>query len=162
MTMNLNIDIFNKLDKEWALLTAGTKDHFNTMTVSWGAMGTIWGKPAVTVYVRDSRHTLKYMRENEYFTLSFYPSEFKKDLGILGSKSGKDGDKVALTQLTPVEVEKSMSFEEAEITIICRKRFEQKLEKDNIPEDVQEHYYADHDYHNMFIGEVVDIIKSQR
>ena len=25
-----------KLDKEWALLTTGNKDKYNTMTVSWG------------------------------------------------------------------------------------------------------------------------------
>lgn len=157
--MNFNVDIFNKLDKEWALLTAGNKDDFNSMTVSWGAMGTIWGKPSVTVYVRESRYTLGYMDKNDYFTLSFYPESYKKDLGIMGSKSGRDTDKVALTSLTPEPVENSMSFKEAEITLVCKKRYKQLMDYEAYPEDVKEAYYKDHDIHYMFIGEVVDIIQ---
>ena len=44
-------DIFAQFDKKWALLCAGTKEKHNTMTISWGGMGTLWGKPVVTVYV---------------------------------------------------------------------------------------------------------------
>lgn len=29
------------IGKEWALLTAGNKDGYNTMTVSWGQMGRV-------------------------------------------------------------------------------------------------------------------------
>ena len=32
--------------KELGLLTAGTQDHFNSLTVMFGAEGMIWGKPA--------------------------------------------------------------------------------------------------------------------
>ncbi len=156
--MHLNIDIFQKLDQEWALLTAGTQEDFNTMTVSWGAMGTMWSKPAVTVYVRDSRHTLSYMNKEDYFTLSFYPAEYKKDLGILGSKSGRDTDKVSLTTLTPEPIQNTMTFKEANITLVCRKRYAQRMDMDAMPKDVQENYYADNDMHTMFIGEVVEII----
>ena len=55
--MTFTTDIFNVFDQKWALLTAGTKDSFNTMTVSWGGLGTLWGKPAASVYVRSSRYT---------------------------------------------------------------------------------------------------------
>ncbi len=41
--MNFETDILTVFDKKWALLTAGNKESFNTMTVSWGGMGTIWG-----------------------------------------------------------------------------------------------------------------------
>ena len=50
--MNFETDIFSVFDKKWALLTAGDKDKFNTMTVSWGGLGTLWSKPVATVYVR--------------------------------------------------------------------------------------------------------------
>lgn len=49
-------EIFAQFDKKWALLTAGTKDDFNTMTISWGGIGTIWNKPVATMYVRESRY----------------------------------------------------------------------------------------------------------
>ena len=34
---------FTKLDQDWAILTAGIEGDYNSMTVSWEAMGTIWG-----------------------------------------------------------------------------------------------------------------------
>ena len=37
------------IGKEWALLTAGNKDGYNTMTVSWGQMGELWNKPTTVV-----------------------------------------------------------------------------------------------------------------
>ena len=72
----------SKFDKEWALLTAGDSSKFNTMTISWGGFGTLWHKPVITVYVRKNRYTHEFMENNEYFTVSFYDSEYKKDLGI--------------------------------------------------------------------------------
>ena len=35
--MHLEADVFRKFDKQWALVTAGTPEHYNTMTISWGA-----------------------------------------------------------------------------------------------------------------------------
>ena len=86
------------IDQEWALLTAGVREKFNTMTISWGGLGTIWNKPVVTVYVKPIRYTYEFMESNEYFTISFYDEKYKKDLGILGSKSGRNLDKIALTK----------------------------------------------------------------
>ena len=34
--MHLEADVFRKFDKQWALVTAGTPEHYNTMTISWG------------------------------------------------------------------------------------------------------------------------------
>lgn len=42
--MNLELDIFTKFNNQWALLTAGDETNFNTMTISWGGMGTLWNK----------------------------------------------------------------------------------------------------------------------
>ena len=92
--MEFTTDVLSVFDKKWALLTAEDKEKFNTMTVSWGGLGTLWNKPVATVYVRTSRYTHDFMDSNDYFTVSFYPEEFKKQLGVLGSKSGRDMDKM--------------------------------------------------------------------
>ncbi len=42
---------FQNIGNEWALLTAGDAEHFNTMTISWGSLGFIWQRPVVTVLV---------------------------------------------------------------------------------------------------------------
>ena len=157
--MEFNTDIFSQFDKKWALLTAGDKDNFNTMTVSWGGLGTLWGKSVATVYVRTSRYTHEYMDNNEYFTVSFYPEEYKKTLGVLGSKSGRDMDKMHDSGLTAKEVSNSMTFEEAEVTFVCKKLFKQCLEKENMNPDLAKQFYDGDALHDMYIGEIVDIIR---
>ncbi len=157
--MEFNMDIFSQFDKKWALLTAGTKDKFNTMTISWGGMGTLWGKPVVTSYVRTSRYTHDFMDDNDYFTVSFYPEEYKKILGVLGSKSGRDMDKMNESGLTAEEAFESVTFKEAEVTLVCKKLFRQKLDENNMPKEVVDQFYADDASHDMYIGEVVEIIK---
>ena len=156
--MKFETDIFSVFDKKWALLTAGNKDSFNTMTVSWGGMGTIWGKPVATVYVRTSRYTHEIMDREGYFTVSFYPEEYRKVLGVLGSKSGRDMDKMNGSGLTAKALQESVTFEEAEITLVCRKMFMQRLEPSNITDPDAAKFYAGDAPHDMYIGEVVDII----
>lgn len=157
--MNFETDIVSVFDKKWALLTAGDKDSFNTMTVSWGGMGTIWGKPVVTVYVRTSRYTHEFMDREGYFTVSFYPEEYKKTLGVLGSKSGRDMDKMNDSGLTAKEAAGTMTFEEAEVTLVCKKLFMQRLDPSNIIDKDVCKFYENDAPHDMYIGEIIDIIK---
>lgn len=46
--------VFEMFNKDWALVTAGNKHDFNSCTIGWGSLGTLWGapgqgKPIVTV-----------------------------------------------------------------------------------------------------------------
>lgn len=155
---HLNLDIFQEFHSSWALLTAGTPDHFNTMTVSWGGLGTLWGKSVATVYVRPNRHTFGFMEESEYFTVSFYPDEYKKDLALLGKLSGRDTDKVAQTGLSPVAAGDCVTFSQARRTLLCRKLYAQDLDGSMIPTDVMDRFYGSEPVHRMYIGEVIDIL----
>ena len=156
--MEFNTNIFEQYDKKWALLTAGDKDKFNTMTISWGGLGTLWNKPVATVYVRTSRYTNEFMKDNDYFTVSFYPEECKKTLGVLGSKSGRDMDKVHESGLTPKEVENGITFAEAEVTLVCRKLICQRLEPENMIPEIAKQFYENEAQHEMYVGEVVEIL----
>ncbi|MBQ8923171.1 MAG: flavin reductase family protein [Lachnospiraceae bacterium] len=157
--MEFKTDIFKTFDKKWALLTAGDKEKFNTMTISWGGLGTLWNKPVATVYVRTSRYTHDFMDNNDYFTISFYPEQYKKELGVLGSKSGRDIDKMNNSGLTAEVLDKSMTFAEAEVTLVCKKLFKQELAVANMPEDIADGLYSGDAPHDMYIGEVVEIIE---
>ena len=35
---------FKLIGDDWALVTAGDREKFNTMTISWGGVGIMWGK----------------------------------------------------------------------------------------------------------------------
>ena len=37
----LEFNPFTKIGHEWALVTAGTKEKANSMTISWGGMGVL-------------------------------------------------------------------------------------------------------------------------
>ena len=160
--MNFNTDIFTQFDKTWALVAAGNPENYNAMTISWGGMGTLWGKPVVTVYVKPVRYTYGFMNDNDYFTVSFYPESCRKALGVMGSLSGRDCDKAKEAGLTPVpagEGNIATSFAEAEVTLLCRKIFWQDLDPRNVPGFAHERYYQSEAEHRMFIGEVIDIIR---
>ena len=157
--MELQIDTFSQFDKKWALLTAGTMDKFNSMTISWGGTGTLWGKPVATTYLRTSRYTHEFMDDNYYFTISYYPEDKKDALKVFGSKSGRDIDKMNYEGLTAKAVGDTVTFEEAELTLVCKKLFKQKLDEANMPEEVVKAFYTGDASHDMYIGEVVEIIK---
>ena len=149
---------FELIGKDWFLLTAGTEDAgFNFMTCSWGAMGVLWNKPAVTCYVRHSRHTFGFMEQGDTFTLSFFGQEQRKALGFAGSHSGRDCDKLAQTGLHPVTLEGGVSFEEAKLTLVCKKRFAADLSPEEMPAEIAEAFYADHDVHRMYFGEIIAV-----
>ncbi|MDI9540226.1 MAG: flavin reductase family protein [Bacillota bacterium] len=153
------INPFEKFYQHWALVTAGNKDSFNTMTVAWGSMGTLWSRPIVTIYIKPCRYTYNFLNENDYFTVSFYDEKYKKEMSVLGTNSGRDTDKVAMTSLTPVEVNNSMSFEEAECTIVLKKIYYQDMDIKQMPEAVIKRYYSEEAPHRMYIGEVIEIIE---
>ena len=155
---SFHAEIFQMFDRKWALLTTGTPEDFNTMAISWGGMGTLWGRPVVTVYIRPNRHTFGYMNASDFFTVSFYPEQFRKDLGVLGSLSGRDGDKVARTSLIPAEVPNGVSFRQAECTLVCRKMYAQDMDAATIPDEVMRECYAAEPVHRMYIGEVMEVL----
>ena len=153
-----NVNIFKKFNNDWALLTVGDKNKYNTMAISWGTLGTLWHKEVVIVFVRKSRYTHEFIENNEYFTVSFYSDKYKKDLGILGSVSGRDKDKVSLTKLTPEFLDNTTTFKEASETLVCKKIYMQDMDINSIPSDIKETLYSDFDIHTIVVGEVVDIL----
>ena len=156
--MRFETEIFSQFNDTWALLSAGTTDRHNTMTISWGGMGTLWFKPVVTVYVKPCRYTYQFMNDNDYFTVSFYPEEYKKALTLMGSKSGRNLDKDAASGLTVRDLGEAVTYEEAEVTMLCRKIYFQDMVPANMPQDVVQQHYTVEEPHRMFIGEVVEII----
>jgi len=152
-------DIFAQFDQKWALLCAGTLEHHNSMTISWGGMGTLWSKPVVTVYVKPCRYTYGFMNDNEYFTVNFFPETYRKALTVMGTRSGRDGDKDRLAGLTARALNQAVSYEEAGVTILCRKIYCQDLVKEKIPEEAVSAFYVEDEPHRMFIGEVVDVLR---
>lgn len=159
MINELKID---ELIIEGCLVTAGTIDNFNTMTIGWGMIGTIWRKKTFIVYVKPCRYTYQFMENNDYFTVSFYDKKYKKEMGYLGSKSGKDCNKVQDVNFHPIEVNNSITFEEAKYTIICKKYYHSDINRDNVLEEDINRYYLNEDVHRVYYGEILEIIEHNK
>ncbi|MBO5727780.1 MAG: flavin reductase [Oscillospiraceae bacterium] len=155
----LKENVFSLVGDEWMLITAGCAQRCNTMTASWGGLGVLWGENVATIYVRPQRHTREFIDREEYFTLTFFGEEYRKALTLCGTKSGRDMDKVKECGFTvKTAAGGAPYFEEAELVIVCRKRYVQDFDPAAIPEDVKEKQYPNKDYHTMYIGEIVEVL----
>lgn len=154
------VDLFKN---RWALVTAGDGKKFNTMTVSWGAVGELWGKDMATIYIRPQRYTEEFLNANDYFTVSFYPMDMKQKIhSVCGSKSGRDVDKVQECGLTPAFDEKAPYFDEAEIVLVCKKAAKSRFNPDEFMDDtIDEKWYPDKDYHFIYYGEIEKVLISK-
>lgn len=141
------------------LITAGSPDHCNTMTASWGALGVWWGKNAVTCYIRQSRYTKEFVDQNDTFTISFFDESYRKALSLCGSVSGRDGDKIKEASLTPKAVDETTAFEEASMIFVCRKLYADEMpSKQFIAKEMDEKWYPDKNYHTMYIAEIEKVL----
>ena len=158
---SIEFNPFQRIGKQWMLVTAGDQEKFNTMTASWGAAGVMWGKNAVTVYIRPQRYTKEFIDKNEYFTLSFLPEEYRKALNVCGSVSGRNvADKWQEAGLHPFEIDGTTAVEEAEEVFVCRKLYAQEmLPECFIDTECDTKWYPEKDYHTMYIAEIVKVLK---
>jgi flavin reductase (DIM6/NTAB) family NADH-FMN oxidoreductase RutF len=152
----MQINPFEMLGGRWALLSAGDQNGFNTMTISWGFVGVMWHKNVVQAVVRPQRYTKEFLDNFELFTVSFFPSGHKDALTLLGKKSGRDGDKIKQSGLTPCFVNGALTFEEASEVFVCRKLFGgQQLDKQKfVDKTIVTSLYPNEDYHYLYIGEI--------
>lgn len=146
------------LSEDWALLTAGTIENFNTMTVSWGGIGELWNKDVGFVFVRPQRYTYEFIENNDYFSLSFFGGEYKKELGLCGSKSGRDIDKMDATGFIPVDLGNTVDFEQAKITVVMKKLAYQDMKPDGFLDESIMKNYTNNDFHRIYVGEIVKIL----
>ena len=144
------------------LLTTKSGDKVNSMTIGWGFLGIQWGKPIFVVLVRESRYTKKLLDENPEFTVNVPLGEIDRNiLGICGTKSGRDMDKIQALNLT-LEAGKTVSvpaIKELPLTLECKVIYKQDQEPKAIDPDLDARYYTkgtknEGDYHTAYYGEI--------
>ncbi len=151
---SLKIAPFSSFQNDWALVTAGNKQSLNTMTVSWGALGVIWQKPVTFIFIRPQRYTFEFLEKNDYYSLSFLKDGFKNILGICGSKSGRNFDKIKETGLIPIFDRKAPYFDQSKLAFICRKIHAQFIDPSCFVDESINSEYKNKDYHKIFVGEI--------
>ena len=155
----LSVDVVNLWMNQWLLLTAGTLDDCNMMTVAWGSIGCMWSRPFAQIVVRPQRYTRKYIEQSDSFTLCAFPEKYRKDLQTLGSLSGRNGNKLYKTGLT-LKVSKRVaapSYNEAKFILECRKIYYQDMDPRGFVDKTIQGNYAAKDYHRIYFGEILSV-----
>lgn len=148
-------------DYGWFLLTSGdyAAGKYNAMTVSWGALGCMWNKPFAQVVVRPQRYTFEFIEAYPTFTLSAFPRSYRKALNLLGSKSGRDSDKLREAGLTPEPAAHvaAPTFAEAELVLECRKLYWHDYDPTHFIDPGIDRNYPNKDYHRVYYGEILAV-----
>jgi len=150
------------------LLTTKRNDEVNTMTIGWGTIGIDWSRPVFIAFVRESRYTKQLLEENGEFTVNVPLDQVdKKVLGICGTRSGRDMDKIkdlGLTLEEPLAISVP-GIKELPLTLECKVLYKQKQDLSAIPDDILTRYYpveddhlhlgSDRDYHIAYYAQIL-------
>jgi flavin reductase (DIM6/NTAB) family NADH-FMN oxidoreductase RutF len=153
----LNENVFSLIGDQWTLVTAGTKEHCNTMTASWGGLGVLWHKNVATIYIRPQRYTKEFLEANDTFSLSFFTEDWRKALAYCGKVSGRDEDKFAACGFTVATAGETPYVAQARLVLVCRKFYWQDLDPANMGPEALTHY-ENKDYHRMYIAEITQVL----
>ncbi|SFT86603.1 NADH-FMN oxidoreductase RutF, flavin reductase (DIM6/NTAB) family [Selenomonas sp. GACV-9] len=153
-----NESVFRVIGKEWLLVTGEAEGKSNAMTVSWGGMGIMWGKPVAFIFIRPSRYTKEFIDKAEGLTLSVFTEDRREMMSYFGTVSGRDEDKIAKASLTVQHDNGRTYFDEARVTMLCRKLYAQEMQQACfIDKACDEKWYND-DYHTMYVVEIEKIL----
>ena len=159
-TFDAFAETMEKLRGKGILLVAGVPP--NPMTIGWGTLGYIWSKPVFEVLVRPARYTFELIENITDFSVNVLPDEFNKQVGICGTQSGRDIDKVAKCGFEMKRGECSNAFyiEQSIIHYECRIIHKNKVDAVTLEPSIIDTYYEDHDFHSVYYGEILGVYKT--
>lgn len=159
MTESINIftyseQILTKLSKG-IFLTTAADGRQNTMTIGWGSLGFMWGKPVFTVMVRQSRYTKQLIDSNAEFTVSIPMNDsFAAALALCGTKSGRNIDKFAAANLVPVpgKTVSVPTIKGCGLHLECKILDTETMQEANFNKDLATRWYQDKNWHTYYTG----------
>lgn len=155
----IDINPFEQISKDWMLVTAGNEEKANTMTASWGGLGTMWGKDVAYVVIRESRFTKEFIDREGKFSLSFPSEKYRKHMKFLGTVSGRNENKIEEAGVDINYHEGVPFIDQGDVIMICRVMSATVIKpEDFVDKDIEGAWYKDKDYHTMYIAEVTDIL----
>lgn len=156
---NFQENAFEMIGKDWLLITAEKDGKVNTMTASWGGVGVLWNKKVAYIFIRPQRYTKEFVDFSDRLSVCVLPNSYRKELAYLGNVSGKDEDKISNANLKVQKYEDVPYFDEARLTLICRKLYAQDLKEECfIKKDIIDKWYPEKDYDTMYVVEIEKIL----
>lgn len=153
--------IFDRIGKQWMLISASDGTTANTMTASWGGCGVLWNQPVAVCYLRPQRYTYTFCERSDTLSLAFLPEEYRKALVYCGSHSGRDvGDKFRAAGLTCTYTEDGIPYPaEAETVFLCRKLYADDLKEGCFTDASPLAEYPAKDFHRFYICKIEKVLR---
>ncbi len=158
---SLSFNPFEKIGKEWMLISSGTEEKANTMTASWGGLGVMWGKNVAFIVVRQSRYTKEFIDAQNTFSLSFLDETYRSALGYLGSVSGRTENKMEKAGLHFASEDTVPFIEEGKLVFLCKNLSKTPLDAEQfLTDSIEQTWYKDGDFHTLYIAEITKVLSS--
>ncbi len=139
------------------LLVSGDMEKANVMTIGWGLIGHLWGRPFFMVAVRPSRHTFRFIERTGDFTVNVPRKGMEEIADYCGSVSGREYDKLkekSLTLKTGKKV-KSPVISECGVHYECKVAYKTRVIPSGLPHDILRDSYPSGNYHTLYFGEIL-------
>ncbi len=147
-----------RMREDGLLLVSADRDgRPNVMTIGWGTIGSIWGRPLFIVLVRPSRHTFSRLEQNPDFTVNVPPRELAAAAAHCGKVSGRDHDKFQEMRLTtvPGRQVRAPIIQECVVHYECRTLHRNDVAPATLAQAILDEYYPQDDFHRVYFGEIV-------
>ncbi len=133
------------------LLIAGTEDGFCVKPTGWGVGDSNErAKVLLMVFVDNKIH--EYMQSNEFFTICVLPEKYDEKRKLFRNQYEKNMDKVEEAGFTVFQAGESITFREAELTLVCRKLFAKN------PNKIGDLIFRGKFEHDIYVAELVRVI----
>lgn len=139
------------------LVTADSAGKPNVMTIGWGSIGLVWGKDVFIILVRPSRYSYSLLEQVDDFSVNVPTQGMASAAAFCGSVSGRDSDKFAQAQLTPVPAEEIAVpvIDQCPINFQCRVIHKTDMVAGAVPDDTKSKFYPSDDYHRVYFGQIL-------
>lgn len=157
----MDFNPFRQFKEDKCAIVTEVDGKANAMTASWGAMGEMWGKDVITIYIRESRFTRELLDKSETFSVNFFDMsnvENKMALQIFGSESGRDKDKIKEMGFNVNHSLNTPFLDESNLVFLCSKLSRTEIKSgDFFNPRINDKFYEDGDYHIMYIAEIIRV-----
>lgn len=147
------------MDDPGLLLLSGNANESNVMTIGWGTIGIIWGKPIFCVLVRPSRYTDSFIKKYNEFTVNVPLPRMEKIALYCGTVSGRNYNKFKEKNITllPGKKVKCPTIKECDIVYECRVIHKNSIMPAELIPEISPKYYPKGDYHTVYFGEILAV-----
>lgn len=156
-------NLIKRISEQWILVNATIEPgvRANAMTASWGGVASLWGAPVAFIFIRTSRYTHDLLDQTDGFSITMWNHEqYKKELALCGSKSGRDLDKSKESNFTTLWEDGIPYQEQAQGVIFCEKMAKVPIRPEHILTHDSDIFYSDPSkggYHDIYFGKIQQI-----